>query len=106
MSGPLLTAASTVQCSDAGVATPLAPFARVLIDGVPIVTVGATYSIAGCALSASGSTPFCVTGQFIAGATRVLAGGTPVATQGGASTCTPTATPMMVVSTQSRVTAI
>jgi hypothetical protein len=46
-----------------------------------------------------------VTGQWISGAVRVLAGGVPVATMAGASTCIPTGTPMLPVSAQPRVLA-
>ena len=46
-----------------------------------------------------------MTGQWISGAVRVLAGGVPVATMVGASTCIPTGTPMLPVSAQPRVLA-
>ena len=46
-----------------------------------------------------------MTGQWISGAVRVLAGGVPVAMIAGASTCIPTGTPMLPVSAQPRVLA-
>jgi hypothetical protein len=46
-----------------------------------------------------------VTGQFIVGATRVLAGGAPVVTMAGTSTCVPTGTPMLPVVAQTRALA-
>ena len=48
----------------------------------------------------------CVTAQWITGSTRVLAGGQPLVVQSSQSLCAPTATPLMVVATQTRVTAV
>jgi hypothetical protein len=104
MPAPILHLGATVLCSHAGPATPLAPFPRVLLSGQPAVTIASPYAITGCALSASG-TPPCVTGQWLLGATRVLAGGTPLATMAGQSTCIPTGTPMLPVVSQLRVLA-
>lgn len=104
MPAPVLHLGATVLCSHAGQATPLAPFPRVTVSGQPVVTLTSPYAIAGCALSAS-STPPCVTGQFVSGAVRVLAGGAPVATMLGASVCTPTGAPMMPIVAQPRVVA-
>jgi hypothetical protein len=47
----------------------------------------------------------CVTGQWIAGATRVLIAGQPAVVMTGASVCAPTGTPLMPVAAQPRVTA-
>jgi hypothetical protein len=86
----------------AGPATPAAPFPRVLLSGQPVVTIASPYVIAGCALTGTPAPP-CATGQWIVGATRVVAGGAPVVSMAGASVCVPTGTPMMPVSTQPRV---
>jgi hypothetical protein len=67
------------------------------------VTLASPYVITGCALT--GSAPPCVTGQWLSGAVRVLAGGVPLATMAGSSTCIPTGTPMLPVSAQPRVLA-
>jgi hypothetical protein len=104
MPAPVLHLGATVLCSHAGQATPLSPFPRVLLSGQPAVTIASPYGIAGCALSATTAPP-CVSGQFLAGAVRVLAGGVPVATMLGASTCLPTGAPMMPVAAQARVLA-
>jgi hypothetical protein len=100
---PALHLGAVVLCSHAGPATPVAPFPRVLLSAQPAVTIASPYAITGCALSASG-TP-CVTGQWITGAARVLAGGAPLATMIGASTCIPNGTPMVPVNAQPRVLA-
>lgn len=83
---------------------PLAPFPRVLLSGQPAVTITSPYAVAGCALTGTPSPP-CVTGQWLVGAARVLAGGAPLATLAGSSTCIPTGTPMMPVAAQLRVLA-
>jgi hypothetical protein len=90
------------MCSHAGPATPTAPFPRVLVSGQPVVTLASPYVVTGCALTGT-VVPPCVTGQWLVGAVRVLAGGVPVATMVGASTCIPTGTPMLPVSAQPRV---
>ena len=104
MAGPALHLGAVVTCSHAGPATPLSPFPRVLLSGQPAVTIASPYAITGCALTGTPNPP-CVTGQWISGAVRVLAGGVPVATMTGASTCIPTGTPMLPVSAQVRVLA-
>lgn len=104
MPAPVLHLGATVLCSHAGQATPVAPFPRVLVSGQPVVTLSSPYAVVGCALTGT-SVPPCVTGQFISGAVRVLAGGAPLATLMGSSVCTPTGTPMLPVVAQPRVLA-
>jgi hypothetical protein len=104
MPAPALHVGATVMCSHAGQAQPTAPFPRVLVNGQPIVTISCTYVVAGCALTGTTSPP-CVTGQLTSGATRVTAGGAPVATLQSAGTCTPSGTPLQPVVAQARVMA-
>jgi hypothetical protein len=104
MPAPVLHLGATVLCSHAGQAAPMAPFPRVTVSGQPVVTLASPYLVAGCALTGSPAPP-CVTGQFVAGATRVLAGGVPLATLIGSSVCTPTGTPLLPVAAQTRVLA-
>jgi hypothetical protein len=104
MPTPILHLGATVLCSHAGQATPLAPFPRVTVSAQPVVTMASPYAIAACALSST-PTPPCVTGQFVVGAVRVMAGGTPVVTMASSSTCVPTGTPMLPVVAQTRVLA-
>lgn len=104
MPAPVLHLGATVLCTHAGQATPMAPFTRVLVSSQPVVTVSSQYAIAACALTGTPTAP-CVTGQFLAGATRVLAGGLPLATLAGQSTCIPTGTPMLPLVSQVRVLA-
>jgi hypothetical protein len=102
MPAPALHLGAVVMCSHAGQATPVAPFPRVLLSGQPAVTLSSPYVIAGCALTGTPNPP-CATGQWLVGATRVLAGGAPVASMTGSSTCVPTGTPLVPVSAQTRV---
>ena len=104
MPGPALHLGAVVTCNHAGPAQPLAPFPRVLLSGQPVVTIASPYAVTGCALSGT-TTPPCVTGQWLVGAVRVLAGGAPVALMTGTSTCVPTGTPMLPMSAQPRVIA-
>jgi hypothetical protein len=103
MPAPVLHVGAVVLCTHAGPATPVAPFPRVLVSGHPAVTLASPYAITGCALT--GSAPPCVTGQWISGAARVLAGGTPLVTVAGASTAVAPGTPLLPVSFQVRVLA-
>jgi len=100
---PVLHVGAVVLCSHAGPATPVSPFPRVLLAGQPAVTLASPYAVTGCALT--GSAPPCVTGQWLTGAARVLAGGVPLATMAGSSTCIPTGSPLLPVSAQLRVLA-
>ena len=104
MPAPILHLGATVLCTHTGQATPLAPFPRVTLSGQPLVTIASPYAVAGCALTGT-PTPPCVTGQWLMGATRVLAGGVPVATLAGSSVCIPTGTPMLALLAQTRVLA-
>jgi hypothetical protein len=99
---PALHLGAVVTCAHAGPAQALAPFPRVLLSGQPLVTIACPYAVTGCALTGTPNPP-CVTAQWLSGAARVLAGGVPVATMAGASTCVPTATPMLALSAQPRV---
>ena len=104
MPAPILHLGATVLCTHTGQATPLAPFPRVTLSGQPLVTIASPYAVVGCALTGT-PTPPCVTGQWLMGATRVLAGGVPVATLAGSSVCIPTGTPMLALLAQTRVLA-
>ena len=102
MPGPALHLGAVVMCSHAGPAQPMAPFPRVLLSGQPVVTLASPYAVVGCSLTAVPSPP-CVTGQWLSGAVRVIAGGVPVAVATGASTCVPTGTPLLPATVQPRV---
>lgn len=104
MPAPVLHLGATVACLHGGQALPTAPFPRVLVSGQPVATIATPYVVAGCALTGSGAPP-CVNGQWLAGAVRVMAGGTPLATLAGQSICSPSASPLLPLVAQMRVLA-
>jgi hypothetical protein len=75
--------------------------------GMPIVTIASPYTVAGCTFPAMtvGSPP-CVTAQWTSGAARVTSMGSPVVIQSSTSVCAPNGTPLLVVTTQTRVSAM
>lgn len=103
MPGFLLHLGATVLCAHGGQAMPAAPNPRVLLSGQPVASLSTQYLVAGCAFAPPAGNGPCVTAQFIAGAARVLAGGVPVLVQSSQAICTPTGTPLAVLSTQVRV---
>jgi hypothetical protein len=96
---------ATVLCAHGGQAMPTAPVARVLVSGMPIATIAAPYSVAGCAFAPPAGNGPCVTAQWMVGAVRVTAMGQPVVILSGVSVCAPTGTPLVPVSSQVRVVA-
>ncbi|OUL98513.1 hypothetical protein [Variovorax sp. JS1663] len=107
MPGFLVQVGAQVLCAHGGQATPTVPNPRVTLGGAPSVLVSSPYVIAGCALPppTAGNGP-CVSGQWLSGTTRVLSGGQPLLVQSSSSICAPSGTPMMVLATQTRVSAM
>ena len=105
MAGFLLHQGATVLCSHAGQAQPTAVNPRVKVMGQAIVTLANTYTVAGCTMPppTAGNGP-CATAQWMSGATRVTAAGQPVLLVDSQAICAPTATPLQVTVTQTRVT--
>ena len=106
MPGPIVHLGATILCTHAGQATPTVSFPRVMVGGQPVVTQPTPYLIAGCTfpppIAANGP---CVTGQWVTGSVRVLAGGMPLVLMDSLSICAPTGTPMLPVVVQPRVIA-
>ena len=105
MPGFLVHEGAMVMCSHAGVATPTALSPAVTVMGMPVVLQTAPYLIAGCGQLPL-SLPACVSGTFTTASTAVTSFGQPVIVSLGASTCQLTLTPMLVVSTQTAVSAL
>jgi hypothetical protein len=107
MPGFLVHVGAQVLCSHAGQATPTAPNPRVTVSGQPTVLITVPYMVAGCTLppptAANGP---CVTAQWLTGSTRVTSNGQPLVVQSSQAICTPTGTPLMIVATQTRVSAM
>jgi hypothetical protein len=105
MPGPILHVGATVLCAHGGQAIPTVPSPRVMVSGMPIATIAAPYSIAGCAFVPPAGNGPCVTAQWVVGAVQVLSEGQPVAIMTGMATCVPTGTPLLPVQAQTRVIA-
>jgi hypothetical protein len=96
-----------VTCAHGGQAQPTVPNPRVSVMGQPTVTITAPYLVAGCAFPPppSGNGP-CVSAQWLMGSTRVLSNGQPLVVLSSQAICAPTGTPLLILMTQTRVTAI
>jgi hypothetical protein len=103
MPGFLLHLGATVLCAHAGQAQPTATNTSVTVGGQATVTSTAPYSISGCALPPQSGGP-CVTAQWVTAATRITSNGQPLLLLDSKATCTPTGTPLTIVTTQTRVT--
>lgn len=107
MPGYLLHVGAQVLCAHAGQASPTAPNPRVTVSGQPTVLMTAPYTVVGCTFpppnAANGP---CVTAQWMSGTTRVLSNGQPLLVQSSQAVCAPTGTPLSIVVTQIRVSAI
>ncbi|HEX8490275.1 MAG TPA: hypothetical protein VF626_04610 [Chthoniobacterales bacterium] len=107
MPGFLLHVGAQVLCSHAGQAQPTTPNPRVMVSGQPTVAITCPYVIAGCTLppptAANGP---CVTAQFVTAATRVTSNGQPLLLLDSQAICAPTGTPLLIVLTQTRATAM
>jgi hypothetical protein len=107
MPGFVLHVGASVLCSHAGQAQPTTPNPRVMVSGQPTVTIAAPWLIVGCALppppAANGP---CVSAQFVTAATRVTSNGQPLLLFDSQAICVPTGTPLLVVASQMRATAM
>jgi hypothetical protein len=107
MPGFLVHVGAQVLCSHGGQATPTVPNPRVTVGGQPTVLITGPYMVAGCALppppAANGP---CVSAQWLTGTTRVLSNGQPLVVQSSTSICAPSGTPLLILVTQPRVSAI
>lgn len=101
MPGFIAVAANTVTCSHAGQGKPAPLSTRVFVMGQPVVPLTAVYMIAGCGLAASGASPPCVTGKFLAGTTRVMVSAAgvlaPAVIVPSTGQCVPTGQPLLAL---------
>jgi len=84
---------------------PTVPSPRVTVSGMPITTIAAPYTVAGCAFVPPVGNGPCVTAQWSMGALRVTSEGQPVVIMTGLAVCVPTGTPLLPVSAQTRAIA-
>ncbi|MFZ2313303.1 MAG: hypothetical protein WAV82_11850 [Methylobacter sp.] len=107
MPGFLVHVGAQVLCSHAGQATPTVPNPRVTVSGQSTVLMTTPYLVAGCTLppppAANGP---CVTAQWLSGTTRVFSSGQPLLVQSSQAICAPSGTPLLIIATQPRVSAL
>ncbi len=107
MPGFLVHVGATVTCAHGGQAQPTVPNPRVTVSGQPTVTITGPYVIAGCTFppppAANGP---CVTAQWLTGTIRVTSNGQPLVVLSSQAICAPTGTPLLILATQTRVTAV
>jgi len=107
MPGFMIHVGASVLCSHAGQAQASAPNPRVTVSGQPTVTLAAPWLVAGCTLppppAANGP---CVTAQFVTAATRVTSNGQPLLLFDSQAICAPTGTPLLIVASQTRASAM
>ena len=107
MPGFVLHAGSTMHCSHGGLATPITSNARVTVSGQPIVSQASDFVVAGCALAETTAVAGrCVTARFVTAALRVRANGVAVLLHNSQAVCMPNGTPLEIVQTQTRVSAV
>lgn len=107
MPGFVLHVGASVLCSHAGQAQPTTPNPRVMVSGQPTVTIAEPWLIVGCALPPPpGANGPCVSAQFVTAATRVTSNGQPLLLFDSQAICVPTGTPLLVVASQMRATAM
>jgi hypothetical protein len=105
MPGPILHLGATITCAHGGQALPTTPSPSVMVSGMPITTIEAPYTVAGCAFVPPAGNGPCVTAQWTIGAVRVMSMGAPVCILTGMAMCAPTGTPLLPVQAQTRVLA-
>lgn len=105
MPGFVVHVGATVLCAHGGQAQPTAPNPRVLVGGSPSTTIAAPYAVAGCPMVTGGSPTPCVTAQWASGATRVTSNGQPLVVTSSQAVCVPNGTPVVITTTQTRVSA-
>jgi hypothetical protein len=107
MPGFLIHVGATVLCSHGGQAQATVPNPRVMVGGQPTVAIAGPWVVAGCAFppppAANGP---CVSAQFVSSATRVTSNGQPLLCLDSQAICAPTGTPLLIVASQVRVTAM
>ena len=109
MPGFLLNMGAQITCAHGGQARLTAPNPRVKIMGQPVPMSAAPLAVVGCTFPpppvANGP---CVTGQWLPPTltTRVRSMGQPLVVQSSQAIATPTGTPLIIASTQTRVTGI
>lgn len=106
MPGFILHQGAAVICAHGGQAQPVSVSPRVTVSAQPIVLQPNPHTITGCPFNVSGSPSPCITASWTTAATRVTSNGMPVLMMDSQAVCAPNGTPVTIITTQTRVTAI
>lgn len=108
MPGPLFHVGATAICPHAGQVQVISTNTRVMVNGMPVATMGDTYLVAGCPFTVPPGKPQpCVKVQWLVPATRVFVNGQPAILQTSTGLCQSAEQipqgPPTIVATQPRV---
>src|SRR5689334_19733428 len=106
MPGFLVHLGAQVKCAHGGQATPIVVNPRVMVMGQATVTLASPYGIVGCLFNVAGVPSPCVAGKWTTAATRVLSNGQPLILLDSQGLCAPNGTPLVILTTQTRVLAM
>jgi hypothetical protein len=84
---------------------PTVPNPRVTVSGQATALLPMPWVVAGCPLVPPPLPP-CVMAMWVAGTTRVTSSGQPLVVATGQAVCVPTGTPLVAVTSQTRVSAM
>lgn len=88
MPGPLVHVGAVAICPHGGQVTVVSTNTRVFVGGMPVVTLGDTFLVAGCVFTVPPGKPQpCVKVQWLTPATRVLVNGQPPILQMSSGLC-------------------
>jgi hypothetical protein len=103
MPGPLLHVGATVTCAHGGTAQPTTPNPRVMVNGMPTVTMAAPWLVAGCPFVTGTNSLPCVTANWTVAALRVTSMGQPLLLQDSQAITVPNGVPLLPLAAQPRV---
>lgn len=108
MPGPLFHVGATAMCPHAGQVQVISSNTRVMVNGMPVATLGDTYVVAGCPFTVPPGKPQpCIKVQWLVPATRVFVNGQPAILQTSTGLCQSAEQipqgPPVVTATQPRV---
>lgn len=110
MSGPFFHVGAVAMCPHGGQVTTISSIARVLVNGMPVATMGDQFMVVGCAFTVPPGKPQpCVRVQWLTPTVRCLVNGQPAIIQTSTGLClsadqVPNGPPL-IVTTQPRVIA-
>lgn len=110
MPSDLVHAGVSAICPHAGQVLMLSGDSRVLVNGMPVASVGDRFPIVGCPFNTGGRPQPCVTVHWVAPASRILINGQPAILQSSIGLCLSaehvSQGPALVAATQGRVSGL